>query len=95
MQFSGSIHTFITENNVYLHGNKSDLLIQQRGVPQGSTLGPLLFSTYVNNLPSVFKNCCVHLYADDTVIYRSKPDLPQIQASLQSEFQHFTTLAFT
>ena len=44
------------------------------------------FSIYVNNLPSIFNNSFVQLYTDDTVIYTSKPDLPQIQASLQSDF---------
>ena len=71
---------------VVVNGKQSDLLIQQKGVPQGSTLGPLLFSIYINDLSSCLINCCTHLYADDTVIYTSKSDFSQIQISLQSDF---------
>jgi len=81
--------------NAYLHnrrqcvvfqGFQSDYVIVEKGVPQGSSLGPLLFSIFINDLPQISLNCSVHLYADDTVIYTSNSDLSQIQNSLQLDF---------
>ena len=38
------------------------------GVPQGSILGPLLWNSYVNNLPSEPENCSSQCYVDDTKV---------------------------
>lgn len=43
------------------------------GVPQGSILGPLLFSLYIADLPGSVQHCSMQLFADDIQLYYSFP----------------------
>ena len=54
---------------VHLGPELSDFLPVTHGVPQGSILGPLLFLSYINDLPTVIKHSEVALYDDDAVLY--------------------------
>ena len=58
---------------VFMSGSSSELMSIKCGVPQGSTLGPLLFLLYINDLNCVFyKTLTIH-FADDTHLsYASK-----------------------
>ena len=49
----------------------SEELIVTHGVPQGSILRPLMFSLYMNDLPSVVKFPSVDSYVDVTKVYLS------------------------
>lgn len=51
--------------------SRSIELTVTHGVPQGSILGPLMFSLYVNDLPSVVKFSSVESYVDSTKVYLS------------------------
>lgn len=60
---------------VRFNGEISQRQSIKRGVPQGSILGPLLFSIYTFNLVTCLQSTIPHVYADDTQIYLSfKPD---------------------
>ena len=52
-----------------VNGCASDLDLVQYGVPQGSLLGPRLYTIYVNDLPDAITLGDVLMYADDTTIY--------------------------
>ena len=49
----------------------SKVLPLEFGVPQGSILGPVLFTIYVNDLLSVPKHCLSASYVDDCKLYLS------------------------
>ena len=47
-----------------------------KGLPQGSILGPMLFSIYFNNIAQAVGSSLIHLYSDDTVLFSAGPSSP-------------------
>lgn len=54
------------------------------GVTQGSILGPLLFSLYINDLPAVRDGVETLMYVDDTVLYARGKNADIVVAKLST-----------
>ena len=58
------------------------------GVPQGSVLGPLLFSLFVNDTPRV-PGVKLSLFADDTAAFASEPNASYAAIKLQRQLDAY------
>ena len=56
-----------------------------QGVPQGSVLGPVLFSLYVRGLPSCVNNSTVLQFADDVNMYAAGDSAEEVIGTLNGD----------
>ena len=70
---------------VELDGVKSPNQTMLCGVPQGNTLGPLLFLIYINDLPNSSEHLSFKIFVDDTNVFASAKDLKTLEHLMNSE----------
>ena len=87
---SGNLHSlimnYLKDRTQYaeINGECSSIKHVRFGVPQGSLLGPMLYSLHVNDLPSAITQGEMYLFADDTTVYCTGKDLESVVDTLNS-----------
>jgi Reverse transcriptase (RNA-dependent DNA polymerase) len=76
---------------VQLKGQNSAQMPLTRGVPQGSSLGPLLFNIYYNDVVKRFKHADITLFADDTALMSAASNTRSLMQSLQCQLTQIDT----
>ena len=56
-----------------VNGVKSGMLPVSFGIPEGSVLGPVLFTLFTNDLPNSVKTGSAYTFSDDATIYCTGP----------------------
>lgn len=80
---------------IRLRGNISDARYITRGVPQGSILGPLLFTIYTSQFPKYIEHSTIHMYADDTQVIHSFsfPEYAVANAKINSDLKELSRIS--
>ena len=73
------------KQRVKIENAYSNWRVVQRGFPQGSLLGPLLFNIYINDITYVTKNMELRLYADDTTGYAASNSPATLEFYINSD----------
>jgi len=69
--------------SVVIHGNLSEKMNIDVGVPQGGVLSPLLFNVMLQDIPTN-PNSKTYIFADDITIVCSGPDIQRLASDMQS-----------
>jgi hypothetical protein len=91
-EYLNILKSYLTDRHfsVSLNNKTSSLLPMLSGVPQGSILGPLLYTLYTADLPQSDKTI-LSTFADDTAIFSTDPDPIQTSANLQEHLLKIVT----
>lgn len=83
------IQSYLEDRQQFVHINqhKSSFKNILCGVPQGSILGPTLFSLYINDISKISNQIKFILFADDTNILCSGEDLQKLILDITHEMQ--------
>ena len=80
---------YLTNRQQYvsLTGTESRKQTMVCGVPQGSSLGPLLFLIYINDIPNCSEKLSFRIFADDTNIFASSSNAAQLETLINQELK--------
>ena len=67
---------------VVTDGYQATFMSVNKGVPQGSILGPFLFTIFINKLGENVRNNTIRLYADDAILYTIVPSVDRMVQNL-------------
>ena len=84
-----SYYSFLYNRRQYvsINGYESEKCEVKCGIFQGSTLGPLLFLIYINDLIFCLHNAAVSHFADNTCITYSSKDLNSLKKVINSDIR--------
>ena len=87
--FLDFILNFVKERKYFVsvNGLKSNTKTVTNGVPQGSTLGPLLFLLYINDMSNSSRLLRFTLFADDSTTTYTGSDLDIVKETVESEIK--------
>ena len=91
--FLNFIMNFLSDREYFvnINGEKSKTKSVKIGVPQGSTLGPLLFLIYVNDMANSSNILKFSQFADDSTATHSSLNLRSAVTTMEKEFEKVLT----